>query len=48
MAQLKKKVLREFEENGITIFKIPECDSDEDELYRIKDKEIRVCGHNKY
>ncbi|KAI2799621.1 hypothetical protein RDWZM_009685 [Blomia tropicalis] len=41
MAQLKKKVLREFEENGITIFKIPECDSDEDELYRIKDKEIR-------
>ena len=41
VAQLKKKILRELEENGINIFKIPECDSDEDELYRIKDKEIR-------
>lgn len=37
----KKKTLRELEEHGINIFKIPECDSDEDELYRIKDKEIR-------
>lgn len=41
MATLKKKVLKEFEEHGIAIFKIPECDSDEDELYRIKDREIR-------
>lgn len=41
MNTLKKKVLKEFEEYGISIFKIPECDSDEDELYRIKDKEIR-------
>lgn len=38
---LKKRILKEFEENNINIFKIPECDSDEDELYRIKDKEIR-------
>lgn len=35
------QILREFEENGINIFKIPECDSDEDEMYRKKDKEIR-------
>ena len=38
--------MREFEEFGINIFKIPECDSDEDDLYRIKDKEIRVCVHS--
>lgn len=44
MIQLKKKVKRDFEENGINIFKIPECDSDEDEMYRIKDKEIRVSN----
>src|SRR5699024_7835041 len=42
MAQLKKKVLREFEEHGINIFKIPEGDTNESELYLIKDKEIRA------
>jgi septin family protein len=42
MHQLKKKILREFDEHGINIFRIPECDSDEDEQFRRKDQDIKV------
>lgn len=34
MQKLKKKVLEEIAENGIKIFSLPECDSDEDEEYK--------------
>ncbi|XP_015793586.1 septin-1 [Tetranychus urticae] len=37
----KKKVLKELDDHGISIFRIPECDSDEDEDFRRKDKEIK-------
>lgn len=42
MHNLKKRILREFDEYGINIFRIPECDSDEDEQFRRKDQEIKV------
>ena len=41
LLNLKKKILKDLSDNGISIFKIPECDSDEDEQYRRKDKELR-------
>ena len=41
MISYKKKVLKDLDDNGITIFKIPECDSDEDEQFKKKDKELR-------
>lgn len=34
MQKLKKKVLDEIAENGIRIYSLPECDSDEDEEYK--------------
>jgi len=41
MHALKKKILREFDEHQINIFRIPECDSDEDDQFRKKDQEIK-------
>ncbi|CAG2176036.1 unnamed protein product [Oppiella nova] len=41
MHAIKKKILREFDEHGISIFRIPECDSDEDDQFRRKDQEIK-------
>jgi septin family protein len=38
---LKKKILKDLTDNGISIFKIPECDSDEDEAFRKRDQELR-------
>lgn len=38
---LKKKILKDVEDNGISIFKIPECDSDEDEGFRKRDQELK-------
>ena len=38
---LKKKILKDLADNGISIFKIPECDSDEDESFRKKDQELK-------
>lgn len=34
MQRLKKKVMDEIEANGIRIYSLPECDSDEDEEYK--------------
>lgn len=34
MQRLKKKVMEEIEANGIRIYSLPECDSDEDEEYK--------------
>lgn len=50
--QLKKKVLEEIEENGIRIYPLPDCDSDEDEDYREQVRLLKeavpfaVCGSN--
>lgn len=41
LINLKKKILKDLDDNGICIFKIPECDSDEDEQFKRKDKELR-------
>lgn len=42
LINLKKKILKELGDNNITIFRIPDCDSDEDELYLKKDQELKV------
>ena len=41
LANLKKRILKELDDNKISIFRIPECDSDEDELFKKKDQELR-------
>lgn len=41
MQRLKKKVMDEIEANGIRIYSLPECDSDEDEEYK------EQVSHNK-
>ncbi|KAF7266189.1 septin 1 [Rhynchophorus ferrugineus] len=52
MQKLKKKVLDEISENGIKIFSLPECDSDEDEEYKEQVRQLKqavpfaVCGAN--
>ncbi|XP_058797011.1 septin-1 isoform X2 [Phymastichus coffea] len=50
MLRLKKRVLDEIEENGIKIYPLPDCDSDEDEDYKEQVKQLKeavpfaVCG----
>lgn len=52
MQRLKKKVLDEIAENGIRIYSLPECDSDEDEEYKEQVRQLKqavpfaVCGSN--
>lgn len=47
---LKKKVMEEIEENGIRIYPLPDCDSDEDEEFKEQVKQLKesipfaVCG----
>ena len=33
----------EIEENGINIYSLPDCDSDEDESYKESCEELKVC-----
>lgn len=53
LVAMKKKILKDLNDNGIGIFKIPECDSDEDESYKKKDQDLKdsipyaVIGSNK-
>lgn len=48
--RLKSRILKEIEENGIKIYSLPECDSDEDEEYKEQVKQLKeavpfaVCG----
>ncbi|XP_064460849.1 septin-2-like isoform X2 [Ornithodoros turicata] len=37
----KERILRELEENEVTIYQLPECDSDEDEDLKLQDKELK-------
>ena len=34
--------MKDIDEEGINIFRIPECDSDEDEEFKKKGKELKV------
>jgi len=38
--KLKKKVMEEIEKQGIKIYPLPDCDSDEDEDYK---EQVRCC-----
>jgi len=50
--RLKQRVLSEIAENGIKIYPLPECDSDEDEEYKEQVRQLKqaipfaVCGSN--
>ncbi|KAL1129810.1 hypothetical protein AAG570_012754 [Ranatra chinensis] len=52
MMRLKKRVLEEIEANGIKIYPLPDCDSDEDEDYKEQVRQLKeavpfaVCGAN--
>ena len=35
-------MLEEIEEHHIRIYEFPECDSDEDEEFKVQDKELKV------
>ena len=38
IGRLKERVLEEIAENGIKIYNLPDCDSDEDEEYKLQVK----------
>ncbi|XP_002738912.2 septin-2-like [Saccoglossus kowalevskii] len=48
--KLKNKIVGEIEENGISMYRIPDCDSDEDEDFKEQNKQIKesmpfaICG----
>lgn len=48
--RLKTRILQEIEENGIKIYPLPDCDSDEDEDYKEQVRQLKdavpfaVCG----
>lgn len=48
--RLKMRILQEIEDNGIKIYSLPECDSDEDEEYKEQVRQLKeavpfaVCG----
>lgn len=50
MERLKTRVLKEIENNGIKIYPLPDCDSDEDEDYKEQVRQLKeavpfaVCG----
>lgn len=52
--RLKKRVLEEIETNGIKIYPLPDCDSDEDEEYKEQVRQLKeavpfaVCGSNTF
>jgi len=52
VARLKKRVMEEIEANGIRIYPLPDCDSDEDEEYKEQVRQLKeavpfaVCGAN--
>jgi len=41
IAQLKQKILEEIKLNGIKIYSLPDCDSDEDEEYKAQVQQLR-------
>lgn len=41
ITQLKKTVLREIQENGIKVYSLPECDSDEDKDFKKQVQQLR-------
>lgn len=41
IGQLKHKILQEIQENGIKIYSLPDCDTDEDEEYKLQVQQLR-------
>lgn len=39
--QMKDRVLRELEEHQVTVYQLPECDSDEDDDIKLQDRELK-------
>ncbi|XP_077996112.1 septin-2B-like [Glandiceps talaboti] len=50
VSKLKAKIMHEIEENGISIYRIPDCDSDEDEDFKEQNRQLKdgmpfaICG----
>lgn len=50
--KLKMRIMEEIENNGIKIYPLPDCDSDEDDVYKEKIRQLKeavpfaVCGAN--
>lgn len=42
--RLKRKVMQEISENGIRLYPMPDCDSDEDEDYKDSVKQLKVTS----
>lgn len=38
---MKNRILRELEENEVTVYQLPDCDSDEDEDIKLQDRELK-------
>ena len=41
IAALKIRILDEIAENGIKIYSLPDCDSDEDEEYKVDSRDLK-------
>jgi septin 2 len=41
ISQMKRKILQEIQENGIKIYSLPDCDSDEDEDFKQQVQQLR-------
>ncbi|XP_075542911.1 septin-2-like isoform X3 [Dermacentor variabilis] len=39
--QMKDRILRELEEHQVTVYQLPECDSDEDDDIKLQDRELK-------
>lgn len=39
--KLKANIMRDIEANGIQVYKFPECDSDEEEEFKLQDNEMK-------
>jgi septin 4 len=39
--RLKSNIMRDIEANGIQLYKFPECDSDEEEEFKVQDTEMK-------
>ncbi|UYV65100.1 SEPT2 [Cordylochernes scorpioides] len=43
VAQLKRRIMKEIDENGIRIYHLPDCDSDEDEVYKESVRQLKAA-----
>lgn len=43
VSRLKERIMKEIHDNGIRIYTLPECDSDEDEEYKEQVRQLKVA-----